>query len=284
MTAHTDVTISASVDWLTVTATEAEASKFLYAAAQEIIEARRAAGFAMKRKNILGYQALVGGGVVAGASPQGVMLVLSGASANKYGYDILETKPKVTRLDLAITCWLETDPGDEVRRAWRHVVELQGADARNRIRYVDSNARGNTLYLGSRQSERMGRLYDKWRESRLDNEFFKALRYEVELKSRTAMSLASQISETDKREDLIASYVFAFFNERGIIPLYAPGGEYRAIAVGRQKGDVVSKVKWLEKSVHPVYKQCLLAGVGEIALQAIITGIGAFDTKEKEKC
>lgn len=96
---------------------------------------------------------------------------------------------KFTRIDLAMDC-KDTDLSLAELEAKLEAGEYDASVTKfSRVKGVGDNP-GYTLYLGSRQSERMGRFYDKAAETKTEGNW---IRLEIELKGSRAQFAATQI-------------------------------------------------------------------------------------------
>lgn len=86
-----------------------------------------------------------------------------------------ENKVKKTRVDFAYDFF---DSGFTTSRLWRNYIEPVFAGKKLKVSFVQS-ANGDTIYIGSRQSNFMVRIYDKGKEQKTDQDW---IRFEIEIK------------------------------------------------------------------------------------------------------
>lgn len=167
---------------------------------------------------------------------------------------------RCTRIDLEVSILLE----QEQAIARDYFVSLGGSNRASRpiLRFMSSsNDAGDTLYVGSRKSKQMGRIYDKGAERRINKEgeigsrlFW---RYEVELKGDLARSVYNALHR--KKGEFfthISAYVWDWFTERGITPQYTRG-EANLVIIKAVNEAVVDdamsrKLEWLIRCCSPV--------------------------------
>lgn len=104
---------------------------------------------------------------------------------------MMEAGGKCSRIDLAVDC---RDSGVDLKEIER-LIDRGEFDATSRkfsrVTGIGGNA-GHTIYIGSRQSEHCGRLYDKAAEQGIAGNW---VRLESELKASKARNVARQIAE-----------------------------------------------------------------------------------------
>ena len=169
---------------------------------------------------------------------------------------------KCTRIDLQTSVFLET----ELELAKTYFQSLGGSNrtARPTIRFVSSSHdRGDTLYVGSRASEQMGRVYDKGAERRVkaDGEIGSRIfwRYEVELKAAKAREVYNALwFEKGGFKTQIVCFVYDWFVERGIVPVYERAGVnlvvQAAVNQATEADEYKRKLQWLVRTAAPVVK------------------------------
>jgi len=128
---------------------------------------------------------------------QGVKVTLSGQALERHGDpDTLLQRAllahwKVTRIDIAVDAMNEYHPVEEYVRQYA----AENGEKTNRTWSQVSSPTGTTLYIGSRQSARMLRIYDKGKQQQRDDDW---KRFEMEYKDYAAPVVAEKWL-TDKR-------------------------------------------------------------------------------------
>jgi DNA relaxase NicK len=126
---------------------------------------------------------------------------------------------------------------------------------------------GATLYVGSRHSQFCGRFYDKGIESG-QAAAGKILRYEVEIKKPASTKVASvllgDILAGEASQEEITKYVFHWFMDRGVTPLFKAVGSPYAIEIGAKLETTNErKLRWLRTQVAPTVVRLLECGLRE---------------------
>lgn len=210
-------------------------------------------GFHVKPCNALGYKGERYGNWFFGERQDGVMLRVSGADSMGVVGALSGVSLNCSRIDCHAT--LKCIPGDRlwaVRAASLAQSQRAAAPGCNwaGLKLLETFGRGDTLTVGSRTSEKYGRLYDKEMES-LDPSYEGCWRYEVEYKGDHARAAFERLrvapSIPRAAAELAAQQWRAWcvpFPDVAIVsaePLYIP----------REKPDVEKKGEWLMEQVLP---------------------------------
>jgi len=173
-------------------------------------------------------------------------------------------KVKFTRIDLALTFTLN-----------RRVPLVREAAKNPRDDWTvilpHPDRGGGTLYVGNRQSNAFGRLYDKGaelntrlpRSQPIEHEYL--WRAELEVKRERAASMFSALVRAQARGNLrefTAGNVLTWFSERGVYLPIVPGSS-SVVSVAHRAIDDLRTIKWLNEQVRPCVWR--LAENGKIA-------------------
>lgn len=206
----------------------------------------------------------------------GYILVLSGQDANLLFDKLKPGTLRVTRLDLCVDVLLE----EAESLAQRNFSALEKT---KRLRAKPSLYRGrdggDTLYVGSRQSQQFGRLYDKGVQAGMAGSGL-LWRYEVEFKTPLSGQIYDKIkSDTpNQRAERIRATVKAWFEERRIpvvfnvdnAPLIIMQTEARVTTAQR-------KLAWLRSQVQPSVQSLIESGYGKDVLHSLLLDQRAID-------
>lgn len=223
-----------------------------------------------------GYDGLIAGNIAYGWREDEVLIQLRSSTAN----DLWHTIPagaRCTRLDLQVTVLLE----EPFQLASSYFTLLGGKETRSKLKKTliqSNNDEGGTLYLGSRKSLQMGRIYDKGSKRagiKIDDvDPAQLWRYEVELKKERAKEVYTYLRsvETDP-VDVALTFVFDWFTMRGVTPLFADTGENLDIIRDVEevfRGDRwLKRIAWLKQSVRPAVRELIDAGYLEEVARAM---------------
>ena len=186
----------------------------------------------------MGVHLMMGGRALLEIRKQGI----SGLSIVKWA---VENNVNVTRIDLAIDVRGEFIDYQQ----WHDAPQLKGDEGRSKTRsLVTTKPRGTTLYVGSRQSEKFMRIYDKSAEQDLPVTDLWT-RMELEIKGKTARKVAATIAGMKNSE--VAAYTKGLM--RGLynadIPLYQAILDAQTQHVGSTKDTGHRTLEWLVGTV-----------------------------------
>lgn len=246
-----------------------------------------ATGFDIKEWRNKYYQGVNVAGLSWGYSERsGYIMIAQGSVAQEYWQKLLPNAARVTRLDLQCTALLVEQDRLLAMRAYTKAKEIKGRG----YSLVQNSQDGQTVYVGSRNSDQFGRLYDKGVKSGMwkPGNFW---RYEVEIKKPRADVLAkSLLAANAQGEDMdipIKTYVWNWFNARGIQPKYSPGDNGLLAEVGKRVTTTDRKLAWLRTQVRPTLLRLIEEGYGDGAALAlgiderVVKQMGLFADEEK---
>jgi DNA relaxase NicK len=197
-------------------------------------------------------------------------MILSGEVAEKQVHKIAPAAKNITRLDLCVDVELEEPIDDLVEQYYQYNNEC----SKRRYALIVNNQHGKTLYVGSRQSDQFGRVYDKGVESKTLTPGL-LWRYEVELKkprSKAVYELLHKRYEESKTAHTraIFTYVANWFDERDVEPTW--NGDLAddiVVSIGKTMTTDDRKIAWLRTQVRPTIEYLVRAGFQERLEEAI---------------
>lgn len=261
--------LESRVDWLTMTAAGTVERQDLEALATEIVQAQQTAGAEVKPWGHWGYSGFGTRHAHYGQRPDSDCLVLSSALADDYLSRAVPLASHISRLDSCVTARApEADDSLIVGGydAGRNAVFRGGH--KPAFELLQHSQRGVTLYVGSRASRTFGRLYNKHRESELDY-YAGCFRYEVEQKNDVANCRALDLAAGTDRGDKVKRDVYAFFANRGVEPIFAPGDGRLSASPYRPHTDDQRRLLWLAGQVRTSVKALIERGHGQEVLDAL---------------
>lgn len=185
---------------------------------------------------------------------------------------------RCTRIDLAVTCELQS-PKNLALDAWEKIQKTGPPGKTKTYRLIRGLNGGDTIYVGSRQSVEMGRLYDKGVESGSAGKNLR-WRYELEAHNPRANSILTQmynkLVEGEKVATVLnhaAANVGAWFGVRGVNPVFATG---EAMVIEDQEMRLATpqrKLAWLRSQVAPTIEELIQLGLGPQVAQALGLGM-----------
>jgi DNA relaxase NicK len=217
---------------------------------------------------------------------QRFMVIASGETARVLWRKLVPTAAKVTRIDICTDVWLCAPKEKLIENSAR--VPLSGM-LDGKLKYslwygmsklpgVDTKANAQTLYVGSRSSEQMGRLYDKGVQTSLAGPGY-WFRYEVELKGTRAIQAARRLADeevdnagaSDNLSNMMRASVYDWFIARSVVPVFlrdtqADGLHTRTFV---RQSTPEKKIAWLRSQVRPTVAYLFQAGFGREAVDAL---------------
>lgn len=268
---HRGRVIEAQVDWLTVSAHGEQAARNMLDLAQGLAKEEESKGNRRRMFRLMGYEGHHIGSVEYGQRDgQSTLLRLIGDSADRHLTVALSLADQVTRVDLATT-WRAEPPNAHLgRNTYALASDFLAANPRAALPQRIHDARGGeTVYIGSRQSQHFFRLYNKEAECAANDDwegtrrYKDAWRYELEIKGPLAASLAATVDERQDRPAYVRDYVWQYLDAHGIVPPFAQGERVDPIPGFRRRSDADSKLRHLARNVRPTADWLRAAGEEE---------------------
>lgn len=245
------VVVQSSVDWLTMSTHDQGG----YAALLKWRDARFAvleeAGYVEKRWSAHGYQYRSRGQVAVGVGRRDAVLQLSGGEAQAGYHDCGKWATNVSRVDLEVTGRYDDDRPGLAEEEYRAAGERKrGRGRAAALTLILSEDRGNTLYVGSRKSDQLGRLYDKARESGEEG-YANCWRWEVQYRRAYALLALRSLMAATEAQGSIQATVASWFRDRGIGAAFAVTGGALDCRPDRKVPDDERWLTWARRSVRP---------------------------------
>lgn len=219
---------------------------------------------------IQGYRGKKTNHAFIGARDDGVLCQVSGALADQYFSPLMTYAENVSRLDVHVT-FPVADVKNDISRV-RDEAEA-GAGRRGKptsVKYIGARQGLQTVYIGRPASDQMGRVYDKWEESK-DEAYKGTVRYEVQLRRKAALATALHLKESyPVRTSACVNFVQGWYRARGVQVADLEEREWTTPVPKREKTKVERQIDWIAAQVSPVFCQLLAEGYGEEVLKALI--------------
>lgn len=141
------------------------------------------------------------------------------------------------------------------------------------MRYIDGCGDGDTVYVGSRSSALYIRIYDKWRESKLHDDWRYAWRFEAEVKEGVGAQYWEGPRNSLPSTAYWAAIVVSMARERGItLPVLLPGEMGDPQRIPRGETDNEKRLRWLARQVAPTVEKLRASGVSDRLIARALTG------------
>jgi hypothetical protein len=269
--------LSAGVDYISCTAATASRVEMLKATGWAVVYAEAEAGNDLRPWTWKGYDGITSGGASCGLRADGCLVRISGGLAAETWRKAVAWADHISRMDLAVTVRLPStaNPAAEAfANAGQAEVRQRGRSVRA-ASHIQTWTEGETTYLGSRQSDRYGRLYNKALESHKE-EYDGAWRWEVEYKNRASTPVAYTIKDSPSESEAILALVWDQFSKWGVPPTWGRGADVGRLVPPREATDTARRLAWLRTQVAPVVRR--LEAMGRRA--DILEALGLINLKE----
>lgn len=249
--------LSITLDWLAFTFTEdtLDAQDFLhsFASSARAVEITATNGYRTAYKSAqgvvvqwnvdrpeMGYHVIIAGSAIRN------VLEYYQLDQKTLVCKVLHAGGRVTRLDLAKDLTGENVPLDKIYQALER-GEYSGTA--RKFAQIHSLGGGNTIYVGSRQSEKFVRIYDKAAESKLSGQLW--TRFEVETKGMVARSVAVALCGVATFSDVFDE-ITRHMVDLPSIPEFRSFYTLGLVHVGIPKQErQTDREAWIEKQVMP---------------------------------
>jgi len=269
MEVNSPVIRESAVDWITATASRADLAGQLASFGAYLCEKLVADGNVERLFDWRGYSLHRCASSAYGTRVDGTMLQLSGGLAASHYRTAIASSEHIARLDLQVTVQVNPDNVDLARAGYSTGLD-QNIRASRPVTYThyQNSTGGSTLYVGSRKSDMMGRLYNKWAES-ADQQYRGCWRYEVELKNDYATHFGMKLLAVQDKPALIAGLVWKWFEERGVMPVFNHDSPIDLRLPPAAPSDAEKMLTWLRIQVSPTVFKLRSIGLLDKVLHAL---------------
>lgn len=246
--------VAASVDYLTITTLEPSSSADLLDLVFRMVRPKLEQWPEGRKWHFKGFRGMAYEGLRYGVRDQEAIVMVSSRMAHELWRVLAPKRHRATRIDLAVTVTLADEDTNVARRAYAKVL----SDGVKNGTLISNTRGGSTLYVGSRQSQYYGRLYDKSAEEEVTPGFI--WRYEVEVKKPAAECVLCALVESPDEPAWIGSYVYDWFYQRGVEPIYSRNDTDSAIEFSVDVVTPQRKLNWLRTQVRPTVGSLIVGG------------------------
>jgi DNA relaxase NicK len=269
--------IESQVDWLTVSAHGNNAAARMLDLALGLAEEQRKRGARRRSWRLQGYEGHHQGAVEWGQrDAQSTILRLIGDAADTYLDVALSCADAVTRVDIATT-WRAAPPDPHIGRNSYALAEAYRKSNPQAARpsFVGDADGGFTCYIGSRESDRFFRIYNKEAECKAkgDDEgldrYRACWRYELEAKASLAAQLATVVAAQEDRANYVQDYIVSFLEARGVTTPFLASSPRALLSGFRRRSDAESRIRHLSRNVRPTVDWLRAEGKLDAARRAL---------------
>lgn len=242
---------SVSIDWLTATCTDERLRYYLRDQGHDALAKSKSDGNEVSRWEWHGYRGVSSRFVSVGERDDSAICRLEGYLAAEYWPYVAGVATNVSRIDLQVTAVANPPVPNLAVEGYRRATKTSGMGAgRNARPTLTVSPTGQTLYVGSRASERFGRLYDKHAQSPALYPAG-AWRWEAEYKGKSAWAMARHLMAFGLPESQIPALVHSYFSRHGHSPPWPERFDPRAFMSVKEASSIERTLKWLREGVAP---------------------------------
>jgi Replication initiation factor len=269
--------VSVGVDWLTCTQFRATDDCPLKAEIERVIYKERELGNDDLKWRGQGYYGHRSGGAAVGVREDTYLAILTSDCARKNWRSVGLWATNCSRIDVQITLELEEKDPTLFDRLEAHLCFLPPRRGRPiGVCRVRDNKGGNTLYVGSRQSDWYMRIYDKGIESKTADAG-KLIRIEVERKRRPAKQLLNDLVFDDDPESRIYNLMLSDLKKL-LVAVGAHDNWSLEVARVESFTDSKRRLAYLAASVRPIIEKLISSGYGVEAKEILFHNTVVGDT------
>lgn len=214
--------VDAGVDWMTATARTGDSRRAFETVGEAILTNATAAAVEIKAAAVRDYVGWRVPGAFVGTRPDDSIIILSGAYAPAHWKNVAQAATNVSRLDLQASVWTHGEQPALSRWYYQRVRRLPPKRGRPRsFSLIQSHPHGDTLYVGKRQSDYYGRIYD-WSAAHKQGVARTVWRFEVEYKRQAALAHTRRLLGVDDPRTASEQLVHTWYAQRGIVPSWTP--------------------------------------------------------------
>lgn len=245
----------AQVDWITATRLSDVSQREMGELGVELLRLEKERGAVRQAMPFRGYKGWQCGRVYYGGRKDSTILCVAGSLADERFQDLRSCSDHFTRLDLAVTTRLDP-PSAELAKERRYALEegTKGRGFRAGWKLIETSAKGDTLYIGSRRSQFYGRLYDKQRESGKPV-YAACWRWEVECKQAAARAAALDVAGAPDRRAVVGAKVRDYFARRGVQPVWSANDSRLHGKAWAGEPDLDRHTAWFQRTLKPLMEK-----------------------------
>lgn len=256
--------IESGCDYITVTSKSTNPNNLLVQVARTIVEVEVKAGNVLSDWQALGYKGVRCGSASVGCGEQGTIARLSSGIARDYYHELLPYAENCSRFDLQSTVRCSIEPRKFVLKQFKSICAHEEKFKRPRsVKMIVSRTGAETLMMGSRQSDRYGRVYDKFAESGLEH-YRNCVRLEVEFKNNFAVANAAACANQQSAPAWVHSQVCTWMSKRGGALGSIPVTALVHCTPAKNTNDL-DTLRYISKCVRPVLSRMVRrVGISEV--------------------
>ena len=277
MSESTVAILESQPDWLTGAAVGGVRSLALRLFALELVAREEQDGNRIQHFAVQSYEGNRCGRIaLAEAEGERTLIQLSGDLAAKHLHDALPLVDHLTRIDLAVTVRTPTPDKTVAENAWTFAEQFYDTHPRSAAPWrLQHKTKGDTTYVGSRNSDKFLRVYNKEAECRQNHDtknlprYINCWRYEIEIKGKPSGLTAGRVDQAADPEAYVRGAMTKYLQLHGIEPIYTDASPAIILPGFTRRTDADSRIWNLAQNVRPSLDWLRDAGYAEDALAAL---------------
>jgi len=270
-----DVLTSVDCDYITARGLESDRLGELHPWASGLFRTESDFGNKSHPWGMAGFKGWKCGEVEIGVREKDCLVRLHSSAAARNWRRLVQLSGVVTRIDLQATVKVTGSTTERIeyhrKEALAHSHKMGGQQI---VRRIDDNRGGYTLYLGARESNVFGRIYDKGAQDSSPH-YKQCVRFEVQFNKRLAQHIAYALEKHSSPKPAMSGYLRTFLESRGVTPP-GFGAAQLTYCSPRKRSDADRKLVWLYEAVRPSVLALIALGRGT----EVLTALGLVDENE----
>jgi hypothetical protein len=256
------------VDWLTCTQAKTPNCDLLLQRGRAIVKEENRYGNDLTHWKGFGYHGWRSGGASVGERGDTFICTLSSETADSHWRSIAHLCTNASRIDLQSTYLLTQQHLGFFDSLHKHLESLQNQRGRKAtLSRVQDNKGSNTIYIGSKHSDLLIRIYDKGIEQ-LSHPRETLIRIEIQLRNGIAWKYLIQLRELPDPNSTIAASIPQHLTRFKIaIPFLLDSS--LEVARVEKTSDNQKRLAYLQKCVRPLVEKLIVDGHADDILTAL---------------
>jgi hypothetical protein len=252
--------IDQGIDYVRLTSDEPKVIEQMFKAARHIMVEEQKAGQHIKPGGAIGFYGHKTKHCFFGMRGDWAMFQVSGYVAREQYSSYASIPAHCTRLDLQQTVRHEEQATAVIHKHEDASNEAKSPDGRHwDTTLIRKNRRAETLYIGSRESEKFARIYDKFKESGKE-EYVGCVRYELELKGDVSRETWRQMLSGHTDVASMLTKMVMWFEAHGIRGVLWGYNQGVLPNVPRETPTADKSIAWLAKQVKQTVARLVSEG------------------------
>lgn len=259
-----------AVDYVTATAQSGEYGDNLQKLGAKLLDHAHVESWDVKPWRFHGYEGLQSGPVICATRQDSTLIKLSSVYASEFWFEVLQLATNCSRLDTQVTVRLDGPAQDGMRTILKSIRQFRKVNKGGPVlKVITEEPGGVTIYLGKRQSDRFGRIYDKGAESGRE-QYRDCLRFEVQWQNKLARQVGQELVQHENKfannrsklrhSEAVRGYVFPYFTQRGVPADFATTRQ-SLVTSARPVTNVQQQLSWLNSQVAPTVASLISRGM-----------------------